>query len=256
MARDRFIDRKEFANYVLRQLGAGVFQIELTDDQINDVIDDVLDFFGRYHSDGSGRHIIVLPREDLDQVEFDMPENTISVVRTLYGRYSYIYSGTKSGSYTDYLLFRPYSMIHHLAGNDGQILTPLWISETFYNTFLNMLVPEPTFRFSEVTGKLILNSSQVRQAPNYNDSALYVEAFSMYDENNYPKIFSHDWVRRYAVAKMGLLWGDVLSKFDYVPTAGGTKLNGEKIVKRYQLKVDELEEEARFAGHPPTLFLF
>ena len=49
----RINSREEFKNYCLRALGAPVLRINVDDQQLEDRIDDALDLFWEYHSDGS-----------------------------------------------------------------------------------------------------------------------------------------------------------------------------------------------------------
>ena len=44
--------RSEFKNYCLRQLGAPVLEINVADEQIDDIIDDSLQYFHERHFDG------------------------------------------------------------------------------------------------------------------------------------------------------------------------------------------------------------
>ena len=44
--------RSDFKNYCLRQLGAPVLEINVADEQIDDIIDDALQYFHERHFDG------------------------------------------------------------------------------------------------------------------------------------------------------------------------------------------------------------
>jgi hypothetical protein len=44
--------RPDFKNYCLRRLGFPVIELNLDDDQIEDRIDDAMQFFAQYHYDG------------------------------------------------------------------------------------------------------------------------------------------------------------------------------------------------------------
>ncbi len=44
--------RQDLADYALRKLGAGVINIEVSNDQINDAIDDAIRYYHEYHFDG------------------------------------------------------------------------------------------------------------------------------------------------------------------------------------------------------------
>ena len=44
--------RAEFTDYCLRKLGAPVLEINVDDNQVDDLIDDAIQFYQEYHYDG------------------------------------------------------------------------------------------------------------------------------------------------------------------------------------------------------------
>ena len=47
--------RQELVDYCLRQLGAPVLEINVDDDQIDDLVDDAIQYFNERHFDGVER---------------------------------------------------------------------------------------------------------------------------------------------------------------------------------------------------------
>jgi hypothetical protein len=52
--------RQELADYAIRQVGGGVINIEVSPEQVEDVIDSCIQFFREYHYDGCERDYLVL----------------------------------------------------------------------------------------------------------------------------------------------------------------------------------------------------
>jgi hypothetical protein len=52
-------NRQDFADYCLRQLGGGVINIEISEDQIDDNIDQAIQYYQEYHFDGIERDYLV-----------------------------------------------------------------------------------------------------------------------------------------------------------------------------------------------------
>ena len=71
---------KEFA---LRKLGAPVIEINVDDSQLEDRLDDALQFFAEYHFDGVERTYLKLQitQEDIDNEYITISENVISITR-------------------------------------------------------------------------------------------------------------------------------------------------------------------------------
>ena len=57
---------------ILRSLGKGVIDINVSDDQVDDRVDEVLQYFSKYHYDGVER---VYLKHQLTTVEIDKNEN-------------------------------------------------------------------------------------------------------------------------------------------------------------------------------------
>ena len=61
--------RSDFKNYCLRQLGAPVLEINVADEQIDDIIDDALQYFHERHFDGVLRTYLKyqVTQDDIDR---------------------------------------------------------------------------------------------------------------------------------------------------------------------------------------------
>jgi len=63
--------RQELVDYCLRRLGAPVLEINVDEDQIDDLIDDALQYFQERHFDGVERMFLKykITQEDIDRGE-------------------------------------------------------------------------------------------------------------------------------------------------------------------------------------------
>ena len=74
--------REELSQYCLRQLGAPVLEINLADEQIDDLIDDALQYFYERHFDGAERSYI---KYQITQADIDRgkpPKDTLAGLTT------------------------------------------------------------------------------------------------------------------------------------------------------------------------------
>lgn len=253
------MNRDEFKNYVLRSLGAGVINVEVTNDQLDDRIEDAVKEFQRKHPNGSGVSILVIPRDEPRQTKFCLPANVLSVSRVMHGRYSFYNLGVGVGATDEYLLYGRRPSYLNTETRDGQVITPYFLQEQFYNTFLDVVAPDQSFAFSSVTRTLELHSP-IDRRNYYNETvgglqALYLECVVEYDERTYPDMYDHEWLRRYAVALVGRQWGDNITKFKNVALPGQGQLNGDEIYRKYDERVREIELEIRSSAIP-GIFVF
>ena len=79
------VSRTQFKNYCLRRLGWPVLQINLDDDQIDDRIDDALQFFNDYHFDGVEKMYMKhqITQADIDRKWIYCPD-TVSFVTGIF----------------------------------------------------------------------------------------------------------------------------------------------------------------------------
>lgn len=77
--------RNQFKDYCLRKLGAPVIEINLDDDQIEDRIDDALQYFQDYHFDGVEKLYMKhkITQEDIDRGWIYVPDSVIFVTGVL-----------------------------------------------------------------------------------------------------------------------------------------------------------------------------
>jgi hypothetical protein len=265
--------REELKQYALRRLGYPVIEINVDDSQIEDRIDDSLQFFADYHFDGVEK--VYLPKQitqkDIDRTYIDLTEPTeaddtvtpkikaapaldpngqsiISVVRafqlfdTLGGtgmfdaRYQIALNdlyGLRTNTYSDSLQTYNYTRSHM------QMLQDL-------------LTPEKSIRFSRVTNKLYVDMDW-KTHPRVGEYMMF-EAYQILDPEKYGEIYNDRMLKQYVTAKIKEQWGRNLSKFDGVSLPGGVSLNGLRILNEAQEEIRKLEDEIQNKYELPPIF--
>ena len=73
--------RQEFTDYCLRKLGWPVLQINVDEDQVNDRIDEALQFWYDYHYDGTEKMFLKhrITQQDIDRGWIYCPDSVIFV---------------------------------------------------------------------------------------------------------------------------------------------------------------------------------
>jgi hypothetical protein len=77
--------RTEFKEYCLRKLGKGVIQINVSPDQVEDRVDDAIEYFQDYHSDAITRTYVKhqITQTDIDNEYITVDDSVTSVLRVL-----------------------------------------------------------------------------------------------------------------------------------------------------------------------------
>lgn len=227
-------NRSEFAEYCLRRLGKPVIDIDVAEEQIEDRIQDALNYFYDYHFDGSEKiyykHMIT--QEDIDNRYITLPDNILGVVK-LYSSSSF------SNSYS---LF---DIRYQIALNDLYSLTtksmvPYFMAMQHLSLLEQLLVGERAIRYNRRAGILYIDTNWEKyKVGDY----LVVEATNVVDPEIHGGVYADRWLKQYATALIKRQWGSNLSKFREIPMMGGMVFNGPQLLAEAENEIAKLEAE-------------
>jgi hypothetical protein len=237
--------RKQFKEYCLRKLGHPVIQINVSDEQIDDRIDEALTFWQDYHYNGSEllylRHM--LTEDDIERGYIDLNNtehaNLLGVVR-IFDVFSSISTGTGM-----------FNVVYQFVLNNLQDLTGYSI-QNYYMTMQHLrfiqewLVGWPMIRYNKHSNRLYLDVSSSKLT-----AGLYIiiEAYAPLDETN-PDIWGDRFLQNYATALIKEQWGNNLTKFVNMQLVGGVQFNGEQILNDAREERRNMETEAKTLLQP------
>ena len=247
--------RSEFKNYCLRQLGAPVLEINVADEQIDDIIDDSLQYFHERHFDGVLRTYLKyqVTQDDIDRgkgpgqsgvtgittttatatidgasMQFDWEENSnyLQVPPSVIGiEKVFHFDGSQSMS------SGMFSIKYQLFLNDiyfwgAMEMLTYNMTRTYLADLEFALTTQKQFRFNQRMDRLYLDISWGElTAGDY----LVIDCFRTLDPNDYTRVWNDSFLKKYATALMKRQWGQNLLKFQGVKLPGGVELNGRQI---------------------------
>ena len=256
--------RSDFKNYCLRQLGAPVLEINVADEQIDDIIDDALQYFHERHFDGVMRTYLKyqVTQDDIDRgkgpgqsgvtgittttatstidgasMQFDWEENSnyLQVPPSVIGiEKVFHFDGSQSMS------SGMFSIKYQLFLNDiyfwgAMEMLTYNMTRTYLADLEFALTTQKQFRFNQRMDRLYLDISWGElTAGDY----LVIDCFRTLDPNDYTRVWNDSFLKKYTTALLKKQWGQNLIKFQGVKLPGGVELNGREI---YEDGVKELE---------------
>lgn len=227
--------RSEFRDYVMRSLGWPVIQIEVSDEQIDDRIDEALKFYMDWHSEGSERTYYKhqITSEDKVNKYITLPENIIGAVKVfnINSRMSSInnlfgiqYQLALNELYT----FSAYSMIPYYMGiMHLELIDQLLVGEKpiRYNRHRNRLHVDMDWNYIEV-GQFML-----------------VEAWEVVLPDVYTDVWGDRWLYLYAQALIKKQWGTILKKYGRtMMLPSGIQFSGQEIYDEAKDEIEKLED--------------
>lgn len=247
--------RFDLAQYCLRKLGAPVIKINVSEQQIDDRINDALDMFLQFHMDGSYREVIVkeLTQEDIDNKKIILPDTILSVLSVHYKTdpssssssnpgnlqmqtyFSDLVKSTYAGAFSSNSLSN-YVVAQSWLGVMGSLLPNGLTRVTTYKIYQDELII-PDMKWNKVEPGFLIG----------------MECYVYNDPDEVGKVFNDYWLKQYATALIKLQWGNNISKYSNIPMPGGGTLNGESIIAQAQQEVSDLELKLRDNFSMPIL---
>lgn len=228
--------RKEFKEYCLRKLGHPVIQINVSDEQIEDRIDQAVSFYNEYHYNGAEhlylKHLIT--EEDIENGYITVPENLVGVVR-IFDLSSSITSG--SGMFNVTYQF----VLNNLQDLTGYSIQNYYMSMQNLRMIQEFLVGWPMIRYNRNVNRVYLDLNMRKLVAG---KYIIVEAYSPVNGEEYPDVWNERWLQNYATALIKEQWGSNLTKFNNMQLVGGVQFNGQNILADAIAEKSKLEQDA------------
>lgn len=240
--------RQSLKEYCLRALGAPVLEINVDDDQLEDRIDEALEFFRLYHYDGIEKFYL---KHKITQT--DITNKYIPVSPLVYGvtRVLPIVSGAASSK-------NIFDLQYQLRLNDLYDLTST--SVIYYSTVMShlsmldmVLNGHIIYRFNRYQDRLYLDINwdyDVRE-----NEYIIVECYRALDFDAYVRLWSEPWLKHYVTALFKRAWATNLKKFSGMQLPGGVTIDGQALYEEAQSEIKDLEDELVNKAAPLEFFL-
>ena len=242
--------RQQLKDYALRRLGDPVIEINVDDSQVEDRLDDALQFFAEYHFDGVEKRYFShqITQTDIDNEYIDMDQVDSSVISV-----TRVYNESES-------TVNMFDVRYQIALNDfygirtgmGNI-SHYDITKRHLNLIQQILDPEKAVRFSRVTNKLRIDTDWSEQFTVGN--FLVIEAYTILDPNTYTEIYNDRLLKEYVTSLIKRQWGMNLSKFQNITLPGGLSYNGAELFSQGQEEITKIEEEVQLKHELPPDFM-
>ena len=251
--------KQELIDHCLRKLGAPVLEINVSDEQLDDIIDDAIQYFQERHFDGVERMYLKykITQDDLDRGRADPPSGTGNVATT----------GTSKGGYGSSTWYENSNYINvpdavigiekvfkfdtsSISGGMFSIKYQLFLNDLYFFNSVNLLQYAMTKRYLEDIDFLLTTDKQIRFNKRQNrlyldidwgsqdkDQYIILDCYRVLDPSTFTNVYNDSFLKRYCTALIKKQWGQNLIKFRGVKLPGGIEFNGREI---YQDGVEEV----------------
>ena len=250
-------DRQEFKDYCLRRLGFPVIELNLDDDQIEDRIDDALQYWQDYHFDGMQKvyYVKALQAEDIEKKYLDLsttedadgnPMEIIGITR--------IFPIQDSQAGVNMFDLRYQLRLNELYDFTSASYINYTLTAQHLRSLELLFTGEVPIRFQRHTQRLYIDWAWgASEAPV--GQVVVAEAYANIDPTIYNKVWNDRWLKEYATALIKRSWGANLKKFQGIQLPGGVTLNGDKIYDEAFEEIKALEAQMQTEYGAPLEWL-
>ena len=260
--------RQELIDYCLRRLGAPVLEINVDDDQIDDLVDDALQYFQERHFDGVERMYLKykFSQADLDRGKAKNTNGVGIVTTTATSTNISGYGTTTSNFYeTSNFIQVPDSVIgiekvfkfdtSSISAGMFSIKYQLFLNDLYYFNSVELLQYSMVKTYLEDIDFLLSTDKQVRYNKRQDrlyldidwgaqsvDTYLVLDCYRILDPDTYTNVYNDSFLKRYLTALIKRQWGQNLIKFRGVKLPGGIELNGREIYEDAERELENIKQ--------------
>ena len=232
--------RQKLIDYCLRALGHPVIEINVDDDQLEDRVDEAIQYYQEYHGDAVCRnlrkHQVTSTDISNGYIEIPNSSNILSVNNVFHT--DNVNSGTNMFS-VDYQMHL--NDLFDLSNPSGGI-----INYEMTKQYLSLIE-----RNINGTYEIIQWSRHKNRVTFYSKDTLkdmegkYVvfDALEAINPETYTDVFNDAFLKKYTTALFKRQWGLNLIKFEGMTLPGGVTLNGRQIFDDAKEEIQQLEEQ-------------
>lgn len=246
--------RAELKEYCLRKLGAPVLEINVDDEQIEDCIDDALQYFRERHFDGIQRVFLKhkITQADVDKFKnsnqihtttsgdsweernnyIDIPDHILGVERV----FSFVSSTIRGDLFgIEYQMF-----LNDLYAFGSLDILNYYMTKSYLET-LDMVLNTGAFmqlRFTKTQSRLYIDYESRNLVK---DRYIVLDCYRLIDPNDHTKVYNSFFLKRYVTALIKRQWGQNLIKFNNVQLPGGVQLNGRQLFEDATKELEDIQ---------------
>jgi hypothetical protein len=261
--------RQELIDYCKRKLGAPVLEINVADEQIDDLVDDAVQFFQERHFDGVYPTFFKyrITQNDIDRGRARGNNSTVGIVTTT--ATANIVGTATTFTYeenSNYLQIPPsvigvnklflFDGANTITHNMFSVKYQLFLNDIYYwgttellsyamvKTYLEdmdfLLTTQKQIRFNKRQDRLYLDIDWASVNPG---QYIIIDCYAVLDPNSYSKVWNDSFLKPYLTALIKRQWGQNMMKFQGVKLPGGIELNGRQMYEDGQREVDAIMEK-------------
>jgi hypothetical protein len=272
--------KKGLIDYCLRRLGAPVLEINVDDDQIDDLVDDAIQYFNERHYDGVERMYLKykITEDDINRGKATGTDG-VGVVTTT-GSSNIVGFGTTTFNFyenSNYIQV-PDSVIgiekvfkfdtSTISAGMFSIKYQMFLNDLYYFNSIELLQYSMVKSYLEDIDFLLTTDKQIRYNKRQDrlyldidwgaqpkETFLVIDCYRALDPESFTQVYNDSFVKKYLTSLIKRQWGQNLIKFNGVKLPGGIELNGRQIYEDAERELEDIKQRMSSEYEIPPLDL-
>ena len=263
--------RTDFKEWCLRSLGKPVIEINVDPDQVEDRIDEALQYFAQYHYDGVERVYLKYQITQAD-ITRSRSDNSLAQVTDVDSSTTAVWKEQKNYipvPSSVMTIVKVFPMTDKASLNMFDVRYQLRLNDLYDFSSTSLIHYEMTMQHLDFLDHILIGETAIRH--NQHQNRLYldadfqtdfvdgdyiiIECYRAIDPATYSDVYNDIFLKKYTTQLIKKQWGANLSKFQGIQMLGGVALNGEQIYTQAQEEIDKLEEQIQLAYELPPMHM-
>jgi len=243
--------KQSLIDYCLRSLGAPVIEINVDEDQLDDRVDEALQFYQQYHRDAIEKIYLKhqITQQNIDDGTIAINDYITEIVR--------VFPLNETLSATDSALFDINYQLHldevfslnYMGSLVDYVMSKQWLA--LVDLVIDADSKYISFKKHKNELRIDMDWDKEVEVGDY----MVIECYRIIDPETYTDVYNDYYLKRYLTALIKLQWGTNLSKFEGMQMPGGVTFSGRQYVDDAKEELQRLEEEVRLNWEEPLGFI-
>lgn len=230
-------------DYIRSSLGEPLIKVEVDNIQIDSAIQDTISLYCEYAADGVEH--LKIPTKLVSGVTRYKLDDNVKAVKNIISYSSSSFSSILPSGYGISNFQISMGMLGDFSSFDMMSIT---LMNSYFQTLQANHGTPVVYEFNENTKMLNILSTNTQEV-------ILLDCAVNYVPKEIDCIYNHIWIKKYATAKVKLMWGNILGKYSGT-LIGGSTINYDRLISEAQSELDQLKEELlNTYGEPLGVFV-
>jgi hypothetical protein len=242
--------RETLIDYCKRRLGDPVIEINVDEDQLEDRVDEALQYYQEFHSDATFRTYLKhqMTADDITNRYIDISSDIQFVSR--------VFPFISNQSATKNLFNLRYQLHLSEVADMSQFAGDIAYYEQIqqYLSMLDQVLNgTPIVDYARRQNRIYING-HIEDLDIVEGDYLVAEVYQIVQPDSHTSIYNDMWLKEYTTALIKQQWGMNLIKFEGMQLPGGVILNGRQLYDDATGEIQDLREKIRLEHEMPADF--